>query len=89
MSQHELKTNPVRLGCVGLGDVFGGAHLPVLQDERRVEVVAVADVNEEALAQATELHRCAGTADWRELLTESDIEAQLICTLITCTANPQ
>jgi len=71
---------PIRLGCVGLGEVFAIRHLPIMQDDDRVVVVAVADVQKEALTQATEQLRCAGTDDWRELLTEFEVDALLICT---------
>jgi len=41
-TSHERQTagKPVRLGCVGLGEVFAIRHLPVLQDNQRVEVIA-------------------------------------------------
>ncbi len=79
-SKRQTVEDPVRLGCVGLGEVFAIRHLPVLQEERRVEVVAVADVQAEALQQTTKQLGCAGTDDWRELLTKFDIDALLICT---------
>lgn len=71
---------PIRLGCVGLGEVFQLRHLPLLKDDERVEIVAVADVREEAVRQTTEQLACAGTDDWQELVTRSDTNAVLICT---------
>jgi len=70
----------IRLACVGLGAVFRSAHLPILKDDERIAVVAVADIQPEAVAGATEQLGCAGTDDWRELLTEFEVDALLICT---------
>jgi len=71
---------PIRLGCVGLGEVFRIAHLPVLNCDERVEVTAVADIRAEAVQQASKELDCAGTDDWRALLQDAEIDALLICT---------
>jgi len=78
--QRPTATNPLRLGCVGLGEVFAIRHLPVLQDEARVEVVVVADVQAEAVQRTIEQLKCAGTDDWRKVLSDFEVDALLICT---------
>ena len=44
----------LRIALIGLGDIAVRAHLPALARERRVAVMAVADLEEERLAAAPE-----------------------------------
>lgn len=43
-------------------------------------LVAVCDVNEQAMARVAAGRACAGTTDWREIIGRSDVEAVIIAT---------
>ena len=70
----------VRLGCIGLGEVFEYVHVPIVEADARIEAVAVADVCHERQAAVARQFDCRGVDDWRDLIDDEDIDAVLICT---------
>ena len=70
----------VRLGCVGLGEVFEVAHFPILEAEPRIRVTAVADVAAERRRPWAERLDCPAVDSWRDLAARPDVDAVLICT---------
>ncbi|HDN01637.1 MAG TPA: Gfo/Idh/MocA family oxidoreductase, partial [Candidatus Bathyarchaeota archaeon] len=52
----------VRIGSVGLGGIFRGAHLPAYTDVSEAQLVAICDVSEQALKRAENLVKRIYTA---------------------------
>jgi predicted dehydrogenase len=70
-----MTTGRLRVAVVGTGSWAQRAHLPGWQRDGRAEVVAVADTNPEALAQAAAKFGVPrAVADYRELLDDHDID---------------
>jgi myo-inositol 2-dehydrogenase / D-chiro-inositol 1-dehydrogenase len=74
----------LRVGLVGLGDIAVRAHLPALAHEPRVELAAVADLDEERLAAAPPGVRT--TTNAASVLTDPDLDAVLVATPPAATA---
>src|SRR4051794_16591150 len=64
----------VRVGVIGLGHM-GRQHLRVYRDLDEVEVVAVADPDPTALAQAQRHHPAHAYRDYRQLLDAEALDA--------------
>lgn len=64
-------TGRVRVGVVGVGHV-GKHHVRLLAENPLAELVAVADLNEEALREAAVRHGVEGCRDYRELAGRVD-----------------
>ena len=75
---------PIGIAVVGTGYIGLGAHLPAyqkMQDEGLVRIVAVCDINEDALRAASEKFGVASTfTDYREMLETDGIDAVDVCT---------
>jgi predicted dehydrogenase len=70
-----MTTGRLRVAVVGTGSWAQRAHLPGWQRDGRAEVVAVADTNAQALAQAAAKFGVArAVTDYRELLDDSGID---------------
>jgi len=70
-----MTTGRLRVAVVGTGSWARRAHLPGWQRDDRAQVVAVADTNAEALAQAAARFGVPrAVADYRELLDDPDID---------------
>ncbi|NHN31419.1 Gfo/Idh/MocA family protein [Paenibacillus agricola] len=73
--------NKLRLGIVGVGNIFKASHVLPLQAHPEVEIVAVCDINLERAEQiAAEYGIESAYADYRELLKRDDIDVIDICT---------
>ena len=71
----------VRVGVVGCGGIFRGAHVPYLQWRTdRVRVAAVADAKRENAQQEAERFGAALCDDWKVLLARDDVDAVIIAT---------
>jgi predicted dehydrogenase len=71
----------VNIGVIGAGGIAQGAHLPAYENCPNANLVAIADVNEEALKKASEKFSIPNTyTDYREMLKRDDIDAVSICT---------
>lgn len=68
----------VRVGMIGVGGI-GQHHLKGLLADERVEVVAVCDVNQEAVVQTAERIGAQGYTSWRELLATEMLDALFVC----------
>jgi predicted dehydrogenase len=80
MSGGTARAARLRVGVVGCGRVARSAHLPALARERGVELVALADGDEESLrAAARHAPRAALHADWREPIESSEADAVVVC----------
>jgi predicted dehydrogenase len=76
MTAHRL-----RVAVVGTGHWAQVAHLPGWQRDPRAELVALADVNESALADAAAMFSVSRvTTDYRELLADPGIDVVDVCT---------
>jgi predicted dehydrogenase len=72
---------PVRYGIIGTANIANSTHIPCIQSMAGTEIVAVCDINPEALA-ATQARTGApvATADYRALLQRDDIDAVVVAT---------
>ncbi len=75
---------PIGIAIIGTGYIGQGAHLPAyqkMQDEGLARIVAVCDINEEALRAASEKFGIAHTfTDYRKMLEMDEIAAVDVCT---------
>jgi predicted dehydrogenase len=70
-----METPKLRVAVIGAGRWAVRSHIPGWQRDPRVEVVAIAEVNEEALAAAAEEFGIArAVTDYRELVNDPDID---------------
>src|SRR5215208_5861802 len=73
----------MRIGLIGCGNVGVNAHIPAVQANEGMTIVAAADPTPERLqAAATAAGLGAGDlhADWHELLARQDVEAVIVAT---------
>src|ERR671911_1411531 len=73
----------MRIGLIGCGNVGVNAHIPAVQANEGMAIVAAADPTPERLqaaAEATELAAANLHGDWHELLAREDIEAVIVAT---------
>ncbi len=73
----------MRIGLIGAGNVGVNSHIPAIQGNDGMDLVAVADPTPERLqaaADAAGLASDAVHADWRELLGREDIDAVVVAT---------
>jgi predicted dehydrogenase len=70
----------IKVGIIGSGGIFRGAHAPYYEISERAQIVAVSDVNEQAAKeQATRFNADAYT-DYRHILDRNDVVAVDVCT---------
>ncbi|TIH33549.1 Gfo/Idh/MocA family protein [Subtercola vilae] len=70
-----MNTPKLRVAVIGAGRWAVRSHIPGWQRDPRVEVVALAEINEEALAAAAEEFGIArAVTDYRELINDPDID---------------
>ena len=73
----------MRVGLIGCGNVGVNAHIPAVQANEGMRIVAAADPTPERLraaAAAASLEPDDLHADWRELLAREDVEAVIVAT---------
>src|SRR5262245_55943713 len=71
----------IGVGIIGSGGIARGAHLPGYKSCQDVDIVAVADVNDEtAHRAASEFDVPHVYTDYHDLLAREDIHAVSICT---------
>lgn len=75
---------PLRIGLIGLGEIAVRGHLPALEREPRVTLVAVADVAEERLAATPPGVRA--TTDAASVLADPNVDAVVVATPPSATA---
>ena len=72
----------LRVGIIGAGNIAQNAHLPVYQERKDVEVVAIADWNlERAQEAAKKFHIPHAYQNVEELLAAEEIDYVDICVL--------
>lgn len=69
----------LKAAVIGLGNI-SGAHIKGWQGTDGVELVAGADVRQEAADRAAEAHGIAAYTDWRKMLDEQGADIVSICT---------
>lgn len=69
----------LRAAVLGLGNI-SGAHLTGWTKAEGVEVVAGADINEDAVRSAVETHDINGYSDWERMLDEEKPDLISVCT---------
>ncbi len=74
--------NTIKMGIIGNGGIFKGAHLPFYLKDKRVEVTALCDIRKERAEWAKNKHFKNATVytDYKELLKDKSIDAVDICT---------
>ncbi|HEY3265823.1 MAG TPA: Gfo/Idh/MocA family oxidoreductase [Armatimonadota bacterium] len=71
----------VNIGVIGAGGIATNAHLPAYEACPNAKVVAIADINEEALNKAKEKFSIPNAfTDYHDLLAMEEVEAVSICT---------
>ena len=73
----------MRIGLIGCGNVGVNAHIPAVQANEGMTIVAAADPTPERLQAAADAAGLASAdlhADWRELLAREDVEAVIVAT---------
>ncbi len=68
-----------RVGVIGCGGI-AQVHMKALSQMENVEITAVCDIRPERVQAAAEKTGARPFADWRQLLTEGDVEVAHICT---------
>jgi predicted dehydrogenase len=69
----------VGVGVVGLGFVGAGAHLHAFRRLERANLVAIADVNEKALAKGAKRHDVPATyTDYEQLIADPKVDAVVV-----------
>ena len=72
---------PVRYGIIGLGQIATKGHIPALQETAEADIVAIADVNPDALdAAAKKIGSPATYTDYHHLLADPNVEVALVAT---------
>lgn len=77
----------IRLGCIGLGGIAWGGHLPQLKECEDFILTAICDIDEERLTKVGEEYHIDPSRrymDYRELIACEDIDAVDICTPNDC-----
>jgi len=73
-------SEPLRVGLIGCGQAGAHSHLPALRYVPEVEVVAVADLDQDCLQQAGDRFHVKGRyLDHRALLEDPMVEAVAVC----------
>lgn len=76
----EVGDSPVRVGIIGCGNVAENRHLPALAALTDLQVVAVADIDQERLHRVADRFRVNHRyPDYRTLLSDPGVEAVAIC----------
>ncbi|MFN8593216.1 MAG: Gfo/Idh/MocA family oxidoreductase [Thermomicrobiales bacterium] len=73
----------MRIGLIGCGNIGVNAHIPAVQANEGMTIVAAADPTPERLALAAEkagLDAANLYADWRDLLARDDVDAVIVAT---------
>jgi len=72
---------PIRIGVIGCGGIFRGAHVPYLQWRTdRCRVTAVADLKRANARQEADRFGARLCRDWKTLLGRDDVDAVIIAT---------
>ena len=76
----QLSTRKLKIGLIGCGRVASNIHLPVLARLPQVDLVAVAEPDEQRLGLVKQKAPAARVyADYNELLRDPQVEAVVIC----------
>ncbi len=71
----------VRVGVIGTGGIAVNQHMPALSKQPDVQILAVADVNEEAAKNAAEKFSVPHVfTDYKQLIAMDEIDAVHVCT---------
>ncbi len=73
----------VKVAIIGCGGIANGKHMPALQRNKQVEIVAFCDIIEERAMKAAEQYGTSDAktyTDFRELLKDGDIDIVHVCT---------
>ncbi|RLE03298.1 MAG: hypothetical protein DRI99_05070 [Candidatus Aminicenantes bacterium] len=71
----------MRVGIIGVGSQAKNVHLPTLNSMEEVEIVGIADINEERVKDISKQYEILNAyTDYRDLLNNDNIDLVLICT---------
>ncbi|MDP6041984.1 MAG: Gfo/Idh/MocA family oxidoreductase [Candidatus Latescibacteria bacterium] len=70
----------IRVGVIGCGGIFRNLHTPYYHEPtRRADIVAIADLNEDAAKEQASQFGADAYSDYRALLDRNDIDAVDVC----------
>ncbi len=75
-----MSVHKVRYGIVGLGNIFALRHRPELAKIPEAAIEMVCDVNAELAGQFAQELGCRRTWDYRELVSDGDVDAVMVLT---------
>jgi predicted dehydrogenase len=76
-----VSNTAVRLGIIGCGNVTEKRHLPAIQSVHDLQVVALADIDQERLHRVADRFGVENRyVDYRDLLADPGVEAVAVCT---------
>jgi predicted dehydrogenase len=80
-ASRKAKKDVIKVGIIGVGGIARGAHLPAYQKVPHVEIVAVADVMEEAAQSAAAQFNIPHVfTDFQKMLEMDEMDAVSVCT---------
>lgn len=75
-----MSHHPIKVGIVGLGRAGWSIHIDAIKEDQRFAITAVADPDQERLAEAEAQFVCSSFPSAASLATEGDVEVVVVAT---------
>jgi predicted dehydrogenase len=75
----EIMSDALRAGVIGIG-ILGRRHSRELDEDERVDLVALADLKEEVVEEAAAEYGCLAYTDYEEMLAKEDLDLVAVAT---------
>jgi scyllo-inositol 2-dehydrogenase (NADP+) len=73
-----ISETPIKVGIIGLGRAGWDIHVRRLRDDKRFQITAVVDLQEERRREAIEEFGCQAFTDYQEMLEKGDIDLVVV-----------